>query len=186
MLSSPEQSFMLRPQRVSFCCARRRIVNPPREDCSRLEVSLINKAGQSSRIFRVRGTRRSTLLPHSQTPRIPCFLATGLRRRHLSNRSIVELFTSRCMPLQITPAPTEPLLFSSSIHSTARQDPCTPRKSFSSHWMPIWLSCQRAIPRLARSRVKREFPRSLVLSSWPERGPLYQLSGPLTTTVLCI
>src|SRR5260370_28589179 len=141
MLSSPEQSFMLRPQRVSFCCAGRRIVIPPREDFSRLEVSLTNKAGQGSEIFPVQGTRRSTLLPHSQTPRIPCFLATRLRKRRLSCRSIVELFTSRCMPLQITPAPIEPLLFSSAIHSTARPDPCTPRKSFSSHWMPIWVSC---------------------------------------------
>src|SRR6266404_4020589 len=182
MLSSPEQSFILRPQPVSFCCAGRRSVNHQHKEFSRLEVSLTNKPGQSSGIFRVQGTRRSTLLPPSQTARIPCFLATRLRKRRLSSRSIVELFTSRCTPLQITPALIEPLLFSSAIQSTARTGPCTPRKSFSSHWMPIWLSCQRAKLRSVRSRVKREFPRSRVLSSWPERGPLYQLSGPLTTT----
>src|ERR1700674_4576546 len=118
------------PQRVSSCCARRRIVNPPREDFSRLEVFLTNKPGQGSGIFRVQGTRHSTLQPHSQTPRIPCFLATRRRKRRLSSRSIVELFTSLCMPLQTIPVPIEPLLFSLTIHSTARTGPSTRQKSF--------------------------------------------------------
>ena len=58
MLSSPEQLFMLRPQRVSFCYARRRSVNHQHEDCSRSEVFLTSKAGQGSGTFRVQGTRR--------------------------------------------------------------------------------------------------------------------------------
>ena len=137
MLSSPEQSFMLRPQRVSFCCVRQQTVNHQHEDCSRSEVFLTSKAGQGSGIFRVQGTRRWTPQRHCQTRQIPCSSAKRLRKRRSRSRSIIESFTSPCTPLQITPAPIEPLLFSSAIHSTERTGLCTPRKSFSSRWTPI-------------------------------------------------
>src|SRR5712692_2942528 len=132
MLSSPEQSVMLRPQRVSFCCARRRSVNHQHKEFSRLEAFLTNKAGQGSEIFPVQGTRRLEPRRHYRTRQILCSSAKRLRKRHSRIRSIIESFTSPCTPLQITPAPIDPLLFSSAIHSTARTGPCTPRKSFSS------------------------------------------------------
>src|SRR5712692_4432800 len=66
MLSSPEQSSTLRPQRVSFCCVRHRPVNHQHKDCLRLEVFLTSKAGQGSGTFPVQGTRRLTPRPHCQ------------------------------------------------------------------------------------------------------------------------
>src|SRR5208282_6631428 len=125
MLSSPEQSFMLRPARVSFCCARRRSVNHQHKEFSRLEAFLTNKAGQGSEIFPVQGTRRLERRRHCQIRQILCSSAKRLRKRHSRSRSIIESFISPCTPLQITPAPIEPLLSFSVIRSTERMGPCT-------------------------------------------------------------
>jgi hypothetical protein len=177
---------MRRPQRVSFCCVRRRNVNHPRKDFSPLEVFLTSRAGLVSGTFPVQATRRVAPQRPCQIGRMPCSSATRLRKRPSRSRSIIESFTWRCTPLQTIGVRIKLPLFCSKIHSTARTDSCIPRKSFSSHWMQIWLSCRRAIPLSGQWRGKRGSPRWLVLSSWPEVAPSYPRSGPLTTTALCI